>query len=237
MTKDEELIKRGKEFLRKQDLAEAERCFLNALKENNSSSEAFAQLGNLYYDQGKFNRAISAFQRTLQIDPHHTDAAISLSVLYNDIGRYEEAEIVFLRAREAIERKRDGRDPFIDNKIARKHAEVGDLYTKYRRYDEALEEYIKAFTLKEDFPQVKLKMAKIFELRGQHHKALRELKKLKTVNSDYLPARIQLGLLHYSKGKVIEAIKEWEKVLDRDPSHQEAQMYLRMAREATITQG
>ncbi|HLB59703.1 MAG TPA: tetratricopeptide repeat protein [Bdellovibrionota bacterium] len=236
MHNDQEYLRLGKEKVRENKLEEAERYFLLALRENNKCAEAFAQLGTLYFDQGKFNRAISAFQKALQIDPHHTDSAISLSVLYNDLCRYKEAELVFQRAREAIREKKSGRDPYIDEKIAEKHAELGDFYAKYRRYDEALEEYLKAIALCENFPMAKLKVAKVYEVKGQGSKALRELKKLKSTNSEFLPARIQLGLLFYSNGKILDAIKEWETVLDRDSSHQEAQMYLRMARQASVTQ-
>lgn len=235
-TRAEEYLRLGKDKVNQNKSEEAERYFLLALKENNELPEAFSLLGTLYYDQGKFNRSINAFQRALQLDPHHTDAAISLSILYNDIGRYKEAELIFNKAREAIKKSKDGRDPYIDQKIAEKHLELGDFYAKYRRYDEALEEYTKATNLNDQSPEAKLKIAKICEVKDQKQRAIRELKKLKSTNPNYLPALLQLGLLYYSIGKILDAISEWECVLNKDPSHTEAQMYLHMAQQATTTQ-
>lgn len=231
----EEYLRLGREKVNQNECEEAERFFLLAIKENNELSQAFAELGTLYYDQGKFNRSISAFQKALQIDPHHTDAAISLSILYNDLGRYQDAEIIFNKAREVIKKRKDGRDPYIDQKIAEKHVELGDFYAKYRRYDEALEEYFKATNLHDTSLEAKLKIAKICEVKGQKQRALRELKKVKSTNPNYTPALIQLGLLFYSQGRVLDAIREWEVVLNRDPQNQEAQMYLKMAQQATQT--
>ncbi|OGQ37216.1 MAG: hypothetical protein A3F16_04200 [Deltaproteobacteria bacterium RIFCSPHIGHO2_12_FULL_43_9] len=235
MSRAEEYLKLGRERVNQNKFEEAERYFLQAIKENNELSQAFAELGTLYYDQGKFNRSISAFQKALQLDPHHTDAAISLSILYNDLGRYQDAEKVFTKAREIINRRKDGRDPYIDQKISEKHIELGDFYAKYRRYDEALEEYCKAVNLNDDSCEAKLKIAKICEVKGQKQRAMRELKKIKSTNPAYAPALIQLGLLLYSQGRVLDAIREWEVVLNRDSQNQEAQMYLKMAQAATTT--
>jgi hypothetical protein len=45
---------------------------------------------------------------------------------------------------------------------------------------------------------------------------------------EYAEAGVQAGLTLYSLGRAEEAVREWEAVLQRDPVHREAQMYLRL---------
>ena len=45
-----------------------------------------------------------------------------------------------------------------------------------------------------------------------------------------LESQIQLGLTYYSIGRTPDAIREWDAVLEKDPSRDEARMYLRLVR-------
>ena len=47
-------------------------------------------------------------------------------------------------------------------------------------------------------------------------------------NPGYLDAAVQLGLTFYTLGRCDEARAEWTSVLGRDPSREDARMYLRM---------
>ena len=85
-------------------------------------------LATIYYDRGKFNKAIKTFKRALEIDPSYTDASVGLSIILNDLGRYEEGQEVFEVAQKVLEEKKKKNDPFIDKLIAQKHEELGDIY-------------------------------------------------------------------------------------------------------------
>ena len=54
---------------------------------------ALFEIANLYHMKGELGKAIKAFRRLLEVNPSHTDASIALSVLLNDIGQYEKAQI------------------------------------------------------------------------------------------------------------------------------------------------
>ena len=51
--------------------------------------------GTQYYLHGNLSKAIASFKKILADDPKHTDAAISLSIIYNDIGKYDEAKRIY----------------------------------------------------------------------------------------------------------------------------------------------
>lgn len=232
-----DLLKKAKEAFQKNDLKTAS-LFLNEIIEQNpNATEAFFYLANVFHVRGELGKAIKAFQRVLELDPHHTDAAISLSVIYNDIGKYEEAKAIFEKANNQVKNNQQQgvSDPHLNKKFSLKHYEIAEMYASYGRADEALFEYNKAATLDPDNLEIRIKIAKTYTKKGFTSKAFDELKRLKNEQPGYMPARIAMGLLYYGNGNIIEAQAEWQNVLSREPNHPEATMYIQLSRSATET--
>jgi len=232
-----DLLKKAKEAFQKNDLKTAS-LFLNEIIEQNpNATEAFFYLANVFHVRGELGKAIKAFQRVLELDPHHTDAAISLSVIYNDIGKYEEAKAIFEKANNQVKNTQASgvTDPHLNKKFSLKHYEIAEMYASYSRCDEALFEYNKAATLDPDNLEIRIKIAKTYTKKGFTSKAFDELKRLKNEHPGYMPARIAMGLLYYGNGNIIEAQAEWQNVLSREPNHPEAVMYVQLSRSASET--
>lgn len=232
-----DLLKKAKEAFQKNDLKTSS-LFLNEIIEQNpNATEAFFYLANVFHVRGELGKAIKAFSRVLELDPHHTDAAISLSVIYNDIGKYEEAKAIFDKANNQVKNTQQQglSDPHLNKKFSLKHYELAEMYASYGRVDEALFEYNKAITLDPDNLEIRIKVAKTYTKKGFTSKAFEELKRLKNEQPGYMPARIALGLLFYGNGNIIEAQAEWQNVLSREPNHPEAVMYISLSRSATET--
>ncbi|WPU65299.1 tetratricopeptide repeat protein [Peredibacter starrii] len=232
-----DLLKKAKDAFQKNDLKTAS-LFLNEIIEQNpNATEAFFYLANVFHVRGELGKAIKAFSRVLELDPHHTDAAISLSVIYNDIGKYEEAKAIFEKANNQVKNTQQQglSDPHLNKKFSLKHYELAEMYASYGRVDEALFEYNKAITLDPDNLEIRIKVAKTYTKKGFTSKAFEELKRLKNEQPGYMPARIALGLLFYGNGNIIEAQAEWQNVLSREPNHPEATMYISLSRSATET--
>jgi tetratricopeptide (TPR) repeat protein len=235
--KQTELIKKAKDAFQRSDFKTAS-LFLNEVIETNpNSTEAFFYLANVFHLRGELGKAIKAFQRVLELDPHHTDAAISLSVIYNDIGKYEEAKAIFEKANHHVKNSQQQgiTDPHLNKKFSIKHYELAEMYVTYSRIEEALFEYNKAANLDPDNLEIRIKIAKAYTKKGFTSKAFDELKRLKNEHPGYMPARIAMGLLYYGNGNIIEAQAEWENVVSREPNHQEAKMYLQLSRSASET--
>ncbi len=232
-----DLMKKAKEAFQKNDLKTASLLLNEVIEQNPQSTEAFFYLANVFHLRGELGKAVKGFQRVLELDPHHTDAAISLSVIYNDIGKYEEAKAIFEKANNQVKNTQGQglSDPHLNRKFSLKHYELGEMYASYSRYEEALFEYNKAVNLDPDNLELRIKIAKTYTKKGFTSKAFEELKRLKNEQPGYMPARIALGLLYYGNGNIIEAQAEWQNALSRDPDHAEAQMYLSLSRGATET--
>lgn len=232
-----DLLKKAKDAFHKNDLKTAGLLLNEVIEQNPNSTEGFFYLANVFHVKGELGKAIKAFSRVLELDPNHTDAAISLSVIYNDIGKYEEAKAIFEKANNQVKNTQSQglADPHLNKKFSLKHYEIAEMYASYSRYDEALFEYNKAASLDPDNLEIRIKIAKNYTKKGFTSKAFEELKRLKNEHPGYMPVRIALGLLFYGNGNIIEAQAEWQNVLSREPSHPEATMYMNLSRGATET--
>lgn len=192
-------------------------------------------LGTIYYDQGKFNKAIRAFRRALELEPTFTDASVGLSIILNDIGKYEEGRKVFDEARDLLARQTSNDDPYINEKFSIKHDELGELYFQHSRFKDALDQYYKALTLSNRKPELTMKVVECYMRLGEPDKALRELRSLIKEYPGFLSARVRLGRILYDTSDMPGAVEQWEAVLHRDPNHAEASRLLRQAQAVTQT--
>lgn len=229
------LDQRIQEFMNRKDYGRAESLIREKLAKDPNGPDGHYLMGVLNYFRGSVGPTIASLKRALELDPRHTDAAICLSVLLNDLGKYDEAKRIFDQANQSVVHRREGVVSGVDQKFAVKHLEIGDLYFRYRRYDEAIEEYSKAALLNPVHFETRIRRAKAYARKGFVSRALQDLQALKRDHADHLPARIHLGLLHYSQGNLIDAELEWEDVLRRSPDHPEAVAYLTMIRRARET--
>ena len=216
--------------IQQKNFREAEELIVQSLLVEPDNADYYYLRGLLRSYQGRLVDSIEDLKRALYLDPRHTDAAVCLSVILNDIGRYDEAKKIFEQANQSVFLKQVGDDIQIDRRFAVKHFEMGDLYFRYRRFDEAIEEYNKAILLDPQTVYIRVKRAKAFAKKGFITRAIQDLQQLKVERPNDLSVRIQLGLLHYSQGNVLDAELEWESVLEFEPVHREAIAYLELVR-------
>ncbi len=202
---------------------------------NSRNTEIFQMLATIYYDQGKFNKAIKTFKRALEIDPGYTDASVGLSIILNDIGRYDDAKKVFEDAKARLDSKKQSSEPNVNEKFAAKHAELADMYLQHKRYNESIEQYTKAQQLSDKKADYAVRIAECFVQAGQKDKAIKELKAILQADPKLVTPRLKLGLILYNGHHIAEAVDQWENILRYDPKNQEALRYLKMAQAAGVT--
>jgi len=204
---------------------------------NSKNPEVLQMLATIYYDQGKFNKAISTFKKALEIEPHYTDAAVGLSIILNDIGRYDEARKVFEEARIQLDaQKQTQTSEFnISEKFAAKHAELADMYLQHRYFNESIEHYLKAISLSAKKADFIMRLSECFVQSRQKDKAIKELRSLIQTDPKLSAPRLKLGLILYNAHHIAEAVDQWENVLRYDSKNQEALRYLKMAQATGVT--
>ncbi len=221
--KYEELLLKINILLTNENLADEEKVTLYHL------------MGSAYYFSNQIVKSIDAFKKVLAINPKHTDSSISLSVIYNDIGKYDEARQIYKAANQALQLKRVGQDLDLDKQFSLKHIETGDMYFKFHRYDEALDDYLKASRLDSQNPSIRIKLAKVYAKKGFTTRALQELQQLCSEDPKNIEPYLQLGLMYFSLGNIIDAQITWEQAKNIDPDNSELKEYLSMSRTAKET--
>ncbi len=221
-----DLLDTAEDFFKEGNYQQAETILNQLILKNKKTPLVFHMLGTIYYDRGKFNKAIRAFKRALEIDPAFTDSSVGLSIILNDLGKYDEGKKVFQEAQAMLNSKDKNEDDYINEKIALKHDELGELYSSYKRYKEAMEQYLKALLLSKRKAELNLKVVKCLRRLGESDKAVFRLKNLIKKYPDFVTARLTLGEILYDQKQTAEATYELEKVLKIEPNNQVAKNLL-----------
>lgn len=224
----ESLVRMAQEDLARSSLNSAEKILEQAVLVNNQVPEVFHLLGHVYTKKGKFKKATLAFERALNLDPFHTEAAIALSSLYNDMGKYKEGAQVFSKTKKRLEKLQPGFDPRINKQLSERHAELGAFYIRYERFREAYHEFAKALNLEPDNLQFHLQMGKCLFRTGDKEGALALLRKAVEKHPKSPELKIQLGICYHTQKRLAEAQREWMEAQALDPENKMAQMYLSM---------
>lgn len=224
-----ELLESAREFFKQSQYKPAETILNQLILKNVKHPELFHMLGTIYYDQGKFSKAIRSFRRALEIDPAFTDASVGLSIILNDLGRYDEGRKVFEEAKTMLAQVSAESDPYVNEKLALKHDELGELYFQYSRYKEALEQFYKALNLSSRKAEITMKIVESFVQLEDFDKSIKILSELCQEYPDFASARVKLGKIFYDMKRIPEAIDQWEMALSKDPENQQAAQYLKLA--------
>jgi len=228
MENDDRFVLAKEYFL--EGLYEKAEPVLNQIILNGSKNHhVFYMLGTIFYDQGKFNKAIKAFKRSLEISPSFTDSSVGLSIILNDLGRYDEGKKVFEEAKLMLSLKNKDDDPYIDHKLSAKHDELGDLYLQYERFEEAIAQYKISFKLNSENESCINQIIKCYSQMNEADKAIAYLTEACALDPVNHVLRLKLGKTLYDSLQVTEAVYQWEEVLRRAPNNRQAKDYLRLA--------
>ena len=85
------LFQKAFEFSAKQDFQNAEKYYLEALKEDPKFVEVYDNLGRIYRRIGKYDKAISNYKKSLELYPKGIMAHQNLAVVYGIKKEYEKA--------------------------------------------------------------------------------------------------------------------------------------------------
>jgi tetratricopeptide (TPR) repeat protein len=232
-TMSSELLKEARQYFIEGKYKFAEPLLEQLLLQNLRNPEIYQMLATLYYDRGQFNKAIKTFKKALEIDPGYTDASVGLSIILNDLGRYDEGKKVFVEAREILDQKKKPTLGFLDESLSKKHEELSDLYAQTKNWTEALDNLTKAQKLTPlRRRELGVKIAECYSRIGESQKAIRVLKEVLFVDGEHTAARLKLAQLLFLNSRVSEALEQWEHVLLRDPSNTEAREGLLKAKQS-----
>jgi tetratricopeptide (TPR) repeat protein len=214
---------------------EAEDLFIKLLTHRPQGyADVFNKLGFIYQWRGELQKAADFFQKALDLNPNYTEAALNLAVTYNDMSLYDKAIQAFNQAAGTARAQPKSLDPYVRGRLANEHSRLGDLCYALGLYEEALDEYRKALTLRPNLVDIMTKIGITLREQGSLDEAIRIFMRAKEVHPRYSQAFIHLGITYYMKGFVDLARKEWEALKEVDPNCHGVNLYLALAKKEEI---
>ncbi len=228
-------------YFEDENFLEAEKLFNELIQSMpNSCADIYNNLGFIKHQAGDFEQSIDCFKKALEINPHYTEAALNLTIAYNDTEQYDKASSVFSKAVEfANEKDEKGKgkiDPFIKGKLANEHFKLGNTYFEVGLLDDAEEQYRKTLSMRPNFVDVITRLGITLREKGDYNGAIDTFRMAKEVKPHYTPAMIHLGITYYTNGFFDLALKEWEAVKKIDPQGKEVDIYLSLAKKKIVSE-
>lgn len=180
---------RKRETLTTTKIPLSEWTFWVALEEGNYFSDAYNHLGTIYFKKGEYNKAKSAFRKTIEINPIDARGHFNLGCAYRVLGNRDRAEeewkLALKYEKESKKHKESGyfsEDQLeialivLETRISFKvHKYLGELYLEKGLSDKAIKEFQKAIELEPDDPEPYYGIGKIYYKKAkQNAKYVRE---------------------------------------------------------------
>lgn len=223
-----ELHQRGVEAYDRRDYEEAITLLTELDTINPRMADVLNRLGIMFSLKGDLHKAVIYLQRAVSLNPAYTEAALNLTITYNELGETDKAYEVFTRLSEAQNTKEGDLDPFAAGKLANEHYRIGNIYFEFNRLDDAIVEYNKALSLRDDLADVQTKLGSALREKGQYEDAIAVLRKAVVSNPRFGSAWVELGLAYYSMGKHADARETWQHALTEVPDLKEANTLLKL---------
>ncbi len=190
----------GADYVLLSDYGDADKWFTKSTEWDPNNVLGWYYLGRTKYNENRFEEAIDAFQKCLQLSPKHVKAEDNLGLSLQGLGRNEEAQAAFLKAIEwqstetaknpwpyidfgsfLLENNRPEKAiPYLQNAIeltpdsAKAHQQLGKAYLALRKLDKAQAELEESVKLEPDNSRAHYVLGQLYEKEGLRDKAKKE---------------------------------------------------------------
>ncbi len=174
-------------------------------------------LGNALLQMGSVDKAITHFQKALEINPNDVEANINLGSALLQKGNVGEAISHFQKALQ------------ISPDFAGAHNNLGNALLKMGRVDEAIAHYQRALQINPNSVEAHNNLGSALLQMGSVDEAIAHYQKALEIEPDNADAHYNLGTALFQKGKVDEAIAHYQKALEIEPDNADAHYNLGIA--------
>jgi len=238
----------GEQALSEHRYADAERAYEKLERLSPGTAEVYGRLGLVYFQERKFDKAVSALSRAMKLKPSLPNTDILLAMSLSELGHYSEAlpglekgfgkstdsvlrrlsGLQLQRAYTGLHRDRQAMEVALElNKLYPKDPEV--LYETSRIY--ANFAYLTLVKLKQVAPDSVWRheaAGEAYESQGDYNLALTEYRQVLKLAPDRPGIHFRLGRALLRRGQkqnvddTQQALKEFEQELEFDPTNANA---------------
>lgn len=215
---------------------EAERCYLEALKENPNFYDACSNLADVYREQGKYSQAERYYLKAIEAGAPYASNYYNLGVTYTSLGRPADAESPLRRALEiqptdtmarynlgwvydnqgkaALAEQAYAETLRINPAYPEPRINLAVLMTKQGRYKEALEQLQFAQRYSPSHPILLYALADVYMKTNRHKDAIDPLTQLATKEPQHRLVHTSLGLCYETVGDLPRAKAEYQRAIE-----------------------
>ena len=213
----------------------AEKLLQDSIEELGDLANLHNLLGVTYHKQSKFSQAISEFQRALELNPKFVEAGLNLTILYCDLGLYEQGEHQYQSLKLVFPTNESRQLPTLFlGRLANLHCQTAEYYQKAGLKVEAIKEYEKALSIFPSMPDKILSLASLEYDVGNLEKSKSRLKELSDKFAPNTSVYNLLGLIHYREGDYTTAHNYWIKSQEINTEDKISRSLIRCLREAPL---
>jgi tetratricopeptide (TPR) repeat protein len=224
----EHLVEQAQERFQLQDYYGAIHLLEELLAAGRAFADAHHLLGLSYSLVGQSEQALTQLDRALQLNPRYVEALLHRAIVLNELGREDEADVMFRRAAQLGGEARHGFPAASAAKLANQHARLGDAYVESGGLDEGIRQYKEALALGPDFHDLRYKLGRLLIQAGRALDAREQFEIIVRSRPTYLDAAAMLGLACYLAGDGLGARAVWEDCRERRPEDPRVEAYLAM---------
>ena len=172
-----------------------------------ASSKEILEKGDLYFDEGRYQKALDTYSKVLTIEPKNIDAIICIGLCYRNLENYDKAIEYYDTALEI--------EP--DNKTALNNR--GYALEMKGQMEEAIDMYKKSLEVDPNYDMPLVNLTKIYLDRKDYQAAVRVYKKALEVDAINTANWIDLGRAYRFMENYDKAIEAYDKALKLVPSN------------------
>jgi tetratricopeptide (TPR) repeat protein len=162
---------------------------------------------NLYYNQGRYNEALAAYNLSLDFNADDPVALYNRGTTYYKLGDYEEALADYNRS---LELRPDNAATFYSR---------GSVYDELGRHEEALADYNRSLECRPNHPDTLCNRGTAYDELGMYEEALADYNKSLELRPDHATTLCNRGTIYARLGRHEEALADYNKSLELRPDY------------------
>ncbi len=182
----------------------------DTIRKSPQKARPYGIRGNAYVLLGDIDKAISDYNRAIEINPNFTEVYSNRGNIYFNLGNFKEAISDYNKAIE------------IDSKFYPAYTNRGNIYFNLGNFKEAISNYNKAIELNPSSVLSYDNRGQAYYSLGNFNQAVSDFSKAIEIEPKYIPAYNNLGLAYFDKGDFDKAISEFNKAIEINPEYANA---------------
>lgn len=176
--------------------------------------------GNVLYEQGKYDEAITSYQGFLEKNPNAYQVRFNIGNCYREKKDLDSAQQEF---EAVLERANKEEGPDALKVQAKALAAIGELYVIRDDIEKAREYFARSLERNSQDEILAYNVGEILFSNAKMEEALEYFTMAATIKPNWADAFLKLGYVHLNKTEYDKAKENFKKFLELDPDHPQAQ--------------